>query len=134
MLSEYARRCGSTEPRGSYNRRATATPAAAMNGSSSAPPTETHYVRLIAHRDTPTDAVGSVEVRVVRSADGPLALKYVIAGDLGRVRVPPRARKSVAERLWQHTCCEMFVRRTSFAGYHELNFAPSGEWAAYRFE
>src|SRR5690242_18197483 len=110
MLSEYPRRCGSTQRRESYNRRAIATQAEAINCPASAPPIHTHNVRLIAHRDTATDAVRSVEVRVVRSGDGTLALKYVVAGDLGRLRVPPPARSAVAERLWQHTCCEIFVR------------------------
>jgi hypothetical protein len=48
--------------------------------------------------------------------------------------VPPLGQARVGERLWLHTCCEAFVRREGSPAYHELNFAPSGEWAAYAFE
>jgi hypothetical protein len=105
-----------------------------MNVSSSMPQIAPHALPLVAHPDTPTDVVRALEVHVRRSAEGTLAVTYVIVGDLGRVRVPQPRAKAVAERLWQHTCCEMFVKRTAFAGYHELNFAPSGQWAAYSFQ
>jgi hypothetical protein len=35
--------------------------------------------------------------------------------------------------LWRRTCFEAFVRIEGRPEYHELNFAPSGEWAAYAF-
>jgi len=35
--------------------------------------------------------------------------------------------------LWRHTCFEAFVRASPGAAYYELNFAPSTQWAAYRF-
>jgi hypothetical protein len=35
--------------------------------------------------------------------------------------------------LWRHTCCELFVRNRTGTGYIEYNFAPCGDWAAYRF-
>lgn len=39
--------------------------------------------------------------------------------------------KGRQDDLWKHTCCEAFVWTPS--GYYEFNFAPSGDWAAYRF-
>lgn len=36
--------------------------------------------------------------------------------------------------LWQHTCCEIFVAAEDSPSYTELNFSPSGDWAAYRFD
>jgi hypothetical protein len=42
--------------------------------------------------------------------------------------LPPRA----GDRLWQHTCFEIFIARR-MPSYHELNFSPSREWAAYAF-
>jgi hypothetical protein len=36
--------------------------------------------------------------------------------------------------LWRHTCCEAFIADADGPGYREFNFAPSGEWAAYRFD
>ena len=59
---------------------------------------------------------------------------YVITGDMARLRVPSRAATRFRDGLWRHTCCELFVRRVGEASYHELNFSPSGEWAAYAFD
>lgn len=89
---------------------------------------------LVVHDQTPANAVQSIEGDVCRGSDGTLAVRYVIAGDLSRLRVPRPRPKAIAERLWQHTCCELFVKRGGVAAYHEFNFAPSGEWAAYAFE
>jgi hypothetical protein len=89
---------------------------------------------LVVHDQTPTNAVRSIEGDVRRGSDGTLAVRYVIAADLLRLRIPRPRPKAVAERLWQHTCCELFVQRSGTAAYHEFNFAPSGEWAAYGFE
>lgn len=36
--------------------------------------------------------------------------------------------------MWQHTCFEVFIRAGASAAYHELNFSPSREWAAFAFE
>jgi hypothetical protein len=61
-------------------------------------------------------------------------VSYVLQGDIPRLRVPaPRAPRP-ADRLWRHTCCEIFVARKGEAAYREYNFSPSGEWAAYAFE
>ncbi|HYJ52366.1 MAG TPA: DOMON-like domain-containing protein [Allosphingosinicella sp.] len=53
------------------------------------------------------------------------------------VRIEPRVKQSErrrADRLWEHTCFECFVRPEGEAGYLEFNFSPSMEWAAYRFD
>jgi hypothetical protein len=98
------------------------------------PPDPVHAVTLTCHPDTPTDAVRGMSARVCRNPGDRLAVSYVVEGDLGRVRVPaPRAPRP-AERLWEHTCCEIFIARGSAPGYREYNFSPSGEWAAYVFE
>jgi hypothetical protein len=92
-----------------------------------------HDVPLICHPESRSKAVRGIRARVSRTADGILAVRYRLEGDLDRLRIPsPRAPRLV-ERLWQHTCCEMFVARAGLPAYHELNFAPSGEWAAYAF-
>jgi hypothetical protein len=62
-----------------------------------------------------------------------LDLTYTLEGDLARLRVPPPRAPRIAERLWEHTCCEVFVACAGLPAYHEFNFAPSGEWAAYAF-
>jgi hypothetical protein len=70
---------------------------------------------------------------VVRTAADRLAVSYTIEGDLDRLRIPSARPPLRAERLWQHTCCEIFIARKDSAAYHEFNFSPSGEWAAYAF-
>jgi hypothetical protein len=83
----------------------------------------------------PADAqspVRSIEVRVRRSG-AVLDVQYRIEGEMDRVRIPARGSPRIAEQLWQHTCCELFLRVQAAEPYHEFNFSPSGEWAAYAF-
>ena len=75
----------------------------------------------------------TVDARVRREEDGSLAITYSLGGDLARVRVPPPRPPIIAHGLWQHTCCECFLAPAGGPGYHEFNFAPSGEWSAYAF-
>ena len=104
-----------------------------MSGSGRRAAVPNRAVALIRHRETRSDVVRSVRARIARTADGILAVHYSLEGDLDRLRVPrPRAPR-IAERLWQHTCCEIFVSSKGSPSYHELNFGPSGEWAAYAF-
>lgn len=63
-----------------------------------------------------------------------LGVTYTVEGNLEKLAIPARREPRIAERLWQHTCCEMFVMRKGAAAYHEFNFSPSGEWAAYAFD
>lgn len=63
-----------------------------------------------------------------------LEFRYVVRGDIDRLRFavaePPRR----SDGLWRHTCFEAFVAATGSGGYCELNFAPSSAWAAYVFD
>jgi hypothetical protein len=88
---------------------------------------------LTCHPETQTEAVRAVEVRVWRGERDQLSFRFSLQGDLTRLRVPsPRPQKR-AERLWQHTCFEAFIGHRDSPAYHEFNFSPSGEWAAYAF-
>jgi hypothetical protein len=89
---------------------------------------------LVCHPQTPCEAVRSIHAEVARTPHGLLAVTYRIAGDLDRVRIPAPRVPAQTEKLWQHTCCEMFVARPDGPAYHEFNFSPSGEWAGYAFE
>ncbi|MGZ5094940.1 MAG: DOMON-like domain-containing protein [Burkholderiales bacterium] len=92
-----------------------------------------YSARLTCHPGTRSAAVRSIEARLSRSQNGILAVRYVVSGDLDRVRVPPPRTPRIADRLWQHTCCEIFISK-NLPAYHEFNFSPSGEWASYAFE
>jgi hypothetical protein len=88
---------------------------------------------LACHPATPTTAVRRVDAAAILADGGALALRYVLAADMARLEVPqPRAPRR-ADGLWRHTCFECFVRGVGSA-YLELNFSPSGEWAAYAFD
>ena len=63
-----------------------------------------------------------------------LALSYRLTGDLDQVQLPVGPAEQSPRPLWQHTCCEIFIRRAGLEPYHEFNFAPSGAWTAYAFE
>lgn len=89
-------------------------------------------IALERHPESRGGAVHGIGVRLTRSG-GTLSLTYVIEGKIDALRVPPPRPPRMAERLWQHTCCELFVARRGTPAYHEFNFSPSGEWAAYAF-
>lgn len=70
----------------------------------------------------------AVHARVERKGAA-LVLAYRVQGSIADLRMPAAG----AQPLWQHTCCELFVARAGSPAYHEFNFSPSGEWAAYAF-
>lgn len=93
------------------------------------------FTRLLAHPDTTRSSVLRLEAGVEVTADRALRFQYVLEADLRRVRIPPPAQGGGrADRLWTHTCFEAFVVSDGLSGYLELNFSPSGQWAAYRFQ
>jgi hypothetical protein len=77
-------------------------------------------------------AVTAVSARVT-AASLALRFEYRLGGDFTQLALPQRVASRRAERLWEHTCFEAFVAAGAGPGYYELNFAPSGEWAAYEF-
>ncbi len=62
-----------------------------------------------------------------------MQLRYLLRGDIGALNLPGFTALSRGERLWQHSCFELFVAGEG-PGYYEYNFAPSGLWAAYRLD
>lgn len=65
---------------------------------------------------------------------GALRVQYRLSGELTRVRIPAAARAARVDRLWEHTCFELFAAGADRQRYVELNFSPSTEWAAYAFD
>jgi len=86
------------------------------------------------HPDSRCPAITAIEVDVVRPGISTLSLSYVVTGEIGALRIPPIATSARADELWRHTCFEAFVRSAPGAAYYEFNFAPSTQWAAYRFD
>ena len=87
---------------------------------------------LIPHPQCPTNAVSGIEVEILHPDHGVLALKYVVTGAIEVLKVPAWTSAARANGLWRHTCFEAFLAGAGRA-YRELNFAPSGQWAAYAF-
>ena len=89
---------------------------------------------LTAHPAAQSSVVHGIRTDVSRARDGVLVARYALEGDIDRLRVPLPVTPRMGDRLWQHTCFEIFIARKGLPPYHELNFSPSGAWAAYAFE
>ena len=88
---------------------------------------------LLPYPAPPHTCAKRLDVSVARPHPGLLSFVYTLGADMERVKVPaPRAAVRTDE-LWRHTCFEAFLKLASESSYRELNFSPSGEWAAYRF-
>jgi hypothetical protein len=88
---------------------------------------------LTAHPSTFNDGVRSLEVQLRTQPPDILVFQYSLVADMSRVRVPPFGAGARRESLWKHTCFEAFVAAKDSPSYHEFNFAPSLDWAIYRF-
>jgi hypothetical protein len=86
------------------------------------------------HPDSRCAAATHVEVDVALPRSGNLVLQYFVTGKMSDLRLPPVTAPTRADELWRHTCFEAFVRAPPAAAYYELNFAPTTQWAAYRFD
>jgi hypothetical protein len=92
-----------------------------------------YNIDLVSHPATPCAAVHRIAVTLRREAAA-LRLSYRIDGDIEALRLPPPAETHRRDSLWQHSCFEAFLRADDQQSYYEFNFAPSGAWAAYRFD
>jgi len=108
---------------------------------------------LVAFAPRSDGVVRALEAHVDWQDDGLLRFQYTLDAEPGRIQVPGRRAPRQADELWKHTCFEAFVALAAggvqdasiaprpvaatpvtHAGYRELNFAPSTEWAAYAFD
>jgi hypothetical protein len=88
---------------------------------------------LTCHPETPCRHVRAIATAVHREQDGALMITFSLDGDVDRLRIAPPGPPWRADGLWEHTCFEAFIALHGTPAYCELNFAPSGEWAAYVF-
>jgi len=88
---------------------------------------------LICHAQTPCAAVHSIDVQILYAGLRTLLLRYALHGDIGRLRLPSPQVPAPPDRLWAHTCCEVFVAGRDSEAYSEWNFSPSGQSARYDF-
>ncbi|MGH7025326.1 MAG: DOMON-like domain-containing protein [Caulobacteraceae bacterium] len=88
---------------------------------------------LTVHPLTPCAADLILRVGAARPQAGRLAVTYALFGPIEQLYLPGLGEIARADDLWLRTCFEAFVRPEGEEGYIELNFGPSGAWAAYRF-
>lgn len=87
-------------------------------------------MNLRAHPATPSVTVSGIEASVWRTDDH-WHFRYLVEGASSLIILPAHAAER-SDGLWQATCFEAFIGLDG-ATYLELNFSPSGQWAAYRF-
>jgi hypothetical protein len=85
------------------------------------------------HPESSCSAVTHIEAEVLRRQANSLAFAYIVTGTISDLALPPVVAAARTDKLWRHTCFETFLGSSLSAGYYEFNFAPSTQWAAYRF-
>ncbi len=88
---------------------------------------------LRCHPGTACPAVAGIKAFPRMEGGRVLAVTYVLDANIQRLRIPAAKSARRADGLWQHTCFEAFVAAKGSSTYYELNFSPSGQWAAYSF-
>jgi hypothetical protein len=95
---------------------------------------ETQWTALLGHAATPGGAIRGIDARVQLGESGIILFEYVLRAELSSLRIAPAQAAERADGLWWHTCFEAFLMAPGAAGYYELNFAPSRQWAVCRFD
>ena len=89
--------------------------------------------QLIPHKESISTAIRNIDVKVISVEPNTFKVCYELTGDLTQLRIPSPQQPASVEGLWKHTCFEMFIAVESEDNYHEFNFSPSCQWAAYAF-
>jgi hypothetical protein len=92
-----------------------------------------HRINLKCHPSKRPVMVRAINVLVRRTVSAELKITYRVEGDIRHIQVPSPGSPRIGTELWRHTCFEVFIAADGQPGYHEVNFAPSGEWTVYAF-
>lgn len=90
-------------------------------------------VELVCHPDTPDAHVRAIHADFERTDEGGLRIVYRLEGHVEALRIPDGSTSLPPERLWAHTCCEVFVAAEGAQAYREFNFSPNGQWMRFDF-
>lgn len=88
---------------------------------------------LICHEAAACTAVKSLHVEIETLPNKNLLIRYILAANLAQLRIPEPMPPEFTDGLWEHTCFEAFIGVAGEKDYHEFNFSPSGQWAAFAF-
>lgn len=113
-----------------------------MTSSLSTTPRRPEWCALAPHPASPEQGGAAGSLRLAARAEitgaGRLVLAWRAEGDIAHIVLPEQGKSSVPvgrrkDELWRATCFEAFVKRPIEPRYREINVAPSGDWAVYRF-
>lgn len=85
------------------------------------------------HRDCQAGPISALKADI-RAIGAGCDVEFRLEGDLSGVRLPHPGISQRTSGLWEHTCFEFFWQPQGGEAYCEFNLAPSGQWAAYRFD
>lgn len=85
---------------------------------------------LSCHPHARCDAVAAVTADLAIDGDV-LVVAFRIVGAIARLRIPNAPLDP--DRLWAHTCGELFVMPADGSAYIEHNFSPNGQVARFEF-
>ncbi len=89
---------------------------------------------LLPHPASACDAIRRFGASVEFAATpDTLRISFRIEGAIERLQLPGPGSALRMDGLWQHSCFEAFFGTDADDSYHEFSFAPSGDWATYRF-
>jgi predicted metal-dependent HD superfamily phosphohydrolase len=77
----------------------------------------------------------TISYRVMRS-ERMLTVDYTLQGDVSNCKIEQQQIESpyrTEQRLWEHTCLEVFVSPAASLRYAEYNVSPTGNWSIYSF-
>ncbi|MDR1350238.1 MAG: DOMON-like domain-containing protein [Zoogloeaceae bacterium] len=89
-------------------------------------------VTLSSHPDFSAPEMEAVEVAGALE-NTRLRLEYTLRGKLAAFLFPAPEQKLDADRLWTHSCCEVFLMTAGSHAYREYNFSPNGQWMVFDF-
>lgn len=96
--------------------------------------TQLRTLPLVPHPDTPPTQIESILCSLSVDHPGQWVIDYIVGCPPDQLILPMSSTSDRTDGLWRTTCFEMFIRASGAPGYREFNFAPSGQWAAYRFD
>lgn len=88
---------------------------------------------LRCHHSAACSGVREITVELASHAARQLVLHYTIVGERSQLSVPTAESNLDPARLWEHTCCELFVAARDGDDYSEWNFSPSGQYTQFDF-
>jgi hypothetical protein len=89
---------------------------------------------MICHPDLPAPYIEAFGVEVERQRPDRVRIRYHVDAPVGSLELGVPTEATRTDGLWQTTCFEAFFRKSGEEVYFEFNFAPSSQWAAYRFD